>query len=222
HQLVMSDVIGDQLDIIGSGLLVPSNHTPLSSKIPDWIQNLINKAPPTPDKGFPVPDTAILANNLTAMQEAKEKALSLGMTVFLHPEPLIDEVQQVADRLSCYINTAQQGLHVFGGEPVINLPAHAGRGGRMQALALLLAQAIARRDDVLVLCGSTDGSDGSGEDAGALVDGTTLERGEMGGFDIDDCIRRADAGSFLEAAGDLIQTGPTGSNVNDLVLVLIK
>lgn len=222
QQLVLSDVIGDRLDIIGSGLLVADKRTVNIPALPDWILDLINKAPPMPEPEnpvFDVIDSVILANNQTCMHSAKEKALSLGIEVFLNPEPLIDEVQMVADKLTSYIKSAQSGLHVFGGEPVVNLPEQSGRGGRMQALALLLARNIADCDDVLVLCGATDGSDGNSEDAGALVDGYTIERGELAGFDFDDCIWRADAGLFLEAAGDLIQTGPTGSNVNDLVLI---
>ena len=71
-----------------------------------------------------------------------------------------------------------------------------------------------------MLAAGTDGSDGPGEDAGALVDGGTLARGASEGFDVHDALQRADAGSFLEASGDLIQTGPTGTNVMDLVLGL--
>jgi hydroxypyruvate reductase len=225
QQLVLSDVIGDQLDVIGSGLLVADEHSGKQPAMPDWILDLINKAPPLPEKddiAFDSIHSIILANNQTAMQSAKEKALSLGIEVFLNAEPLIGEIQVVADRLGQYIKTAQSGVHVFGGEPVVHLPKEPGRGGRMQTLALLLAKQIIDRDDVLVLCGATDGSDGSGEDAGALVDGKTISRGEIEEFDIDDCICRADAGSFLEASGDLIQTGPTGSNVNDLVFILKK
>lgn len=225
RQLILSDVIGDQLDVIGSGLLAANHHSGTKPSMPDWVTGLINKAPPMPDEDDAVFDSThsiILANNHTALQSAKEKALSLGIEVFLNPEPLVDDVQQVADALGKYIKPAQSGLYVFGGEPVVSLPEEPGRGGRMQTLALLLAQQISGRDDVLILCGATDGSDGSGEDAGALVDGKTIERGETEDFDIDDCICRADAGSFLEAAGDLLQTGPTGSNVNDLIIILKK
>ena len=74
--------------------------------------------------------------------------------------------------------------------------------------------------DCLLLAAGTDGSDGSTEDAGALVDGGTLERGTLGGLDPRDCLARADAGRFLAASGDLIHTGSTGTNVMDLVLGL--
>ena len=72
----------------------------------------------------------------------------------------------------------------------------------------------------MLLCGATDGSDGPGEDAGALIDSGSLERAAAEGYAAVDCLARADAGSLLEAAGDLISTGPTGTNVNDLVIGL--
>jgi hydroxypyruvate reductase len=77
---------------------------------------------------------------------------------------------------------------------------------------------VAGRSDIAVLCGATDGNDGPGEDAGGLVDGGSVGRGEAAGLVAVDCFARADAGSFLAAAGDLVSTGPTSTNVNDLVI----
>jgi hydroxypyruvate reductase len=71
---------------------------------------------------------------------------------------------------------------------------------------------------MLVLAAGSDGSDGVTDDAGALVDGGTLARGEDGGYDAADCLQRADAAAFLEASGDLIHTGPTGTNVMDIII----
>ena len=224
-QLIISDVIGDQLDAIGSGLLVANEQSLAPLDIPDWIQDLMTKAPPLPrmdDTSFRSVSTVVLANNQTAINSLKEKALSVGIDAFINTEPLVDDIKIVSERLGQYIKTAQPGLHVFGGEPVVNLPKKHGRGGRMQTLAVLLAQLIKNRDDVSVLCGATDGSDGNSEDAGAIVDGHTIERAEIEGFDPEQSVLKADCGSLLEASGDLIQTGPTGTNVNDLVIVIKK
>ena len=90
--------------------------------------------------------------------------------------------------------------------------------GRNQHLALAAAGVLAGRNDVCLLAIGTDGSDGPTEDAGALVDGGTLRRGELSGLDAAEQLRRADSGAFLEASGDLISTGPTGTNVRDLVI----
>jgi hydroxypyruvate reductase len=73
---------------------------------------------------------------------------------------------------------------------------------------------------VYLLAAGSDGSDGPGEDAGALVDGETLARGALDGLNAADCLARADAGHFLEASGDLLHTGPTGTNVMDIMLGL--
>jgi hydroxypyruvate reductase len=111
-------------------------------------------------------------------------------------------------------------LVIHGGETTVRLPSATGRGGRNQHLALAAAGLIAGREDVLVLAIGTDGTDGNSDDAGGLVDGGTIERGRDAGLDPDQCLARADSGRFLGASGDLVHTGPTGTNVGDLVLTL--
>jgi hydroxypyruvate reductase len=111
-------------------------------------------------------------------------------------------------------------LNVWGGESTVQLPAAPGRGGRNQHLALAAARLLAGHDDLAMLCAGTDGTDGPTADAGALVDGSTLDRGTIAGLDAESCLKRCDSGSFLEASGDLVSTGPTGTNVGDLVLGL--
>jgi hydroxypyruvate reductase len=111
-------------------------------------------------------------------------------------------------------------LQLWGGETVVRLPARPGRGGRCQHFALSAAQQIAGHRELLVLAAGTDGRDGASEDAGAIVDGDTLARAREAGYDAEKCLAAADSGSLLEAAGDLIYTGPTGTNVGDLVMML--
>jgi hydroxypyruvate reductase len=103
---------------------------------------------------------------------------------------------------------------------VLALPPRPGRGGRNQHLALAAARLLAGGDDLFLLAAGTDGTDGPTDDAGALVDGETCARVSCAGLDVDDCLRRADSGSALDAAGDLVHTGPTGTNVGDVVLGL--
>ena len=111
-------------------------------------------------------------------------------------------------------------LHVWGGETTVRLPEHPGRGGRNTHLALAVAQELAGREDCFLLSAGTDGTDGPTEDAGALVDGGTVQRAALDGFNPEEALRLADSGALLEASGDLIQTGPTGTNVMDLILGL--
>jgi hydroxypyruvate reductase len=85
---------------------------------------------------------------------------------------------------------------------------------------LAAAQELAGREDCFLLSAGTDGTDGPTEDAGALVDGGTVRRAALDGFNPEEALRLADSGTLLEASGDLIQTGPTGTNVMDLILGL--
>jgi hydroxypyruvate reductase len=98
------------------------------------------------------------------------------------------------------------------------LPPDPGRGGRNQQLALHLARVISGDGEAVALCAGTDGTDGPTADAGGLVDNLTAERGRTEGWVLEEHLRRADAGSYLEETGDLISTGPTGTNVTDLVI----
>lgn len=140
-------------------------------------------------------------------------------------------VQRIADRLAgdaaaaarrfCHeLAVGAADLLVWGGEAVVNLPAQPGRGGRCQHFALAAAQCIAGHPELIVLAAGTDGRDGASEDAGAIVDGATAERVLDAGFDMAGCLAAADSGPPLEAAGDLVHTGATGTNVGDIVLGL--
>jgi hydroxypyruvate reductase len=111
-------------------------------------------------------------------------------------------------------------LHAYGGETTVALPPRPGRGGRCQHLATAASLAIAGHPDYLVLAAGTDGRDGASEDAGAIVDGATAERAADAGLDPAAALAAGDSGSLLEATGDLLHTGPTGTNVGDLVLAL--
>jgi hydroxypyruvate reductase len=114
--------------------------------------------------------------------------------------------------------SAARTVHIWGGETTVRLPVKPGRGGRNQSLALATAIAMAGRGDEYFLAGGTDGTDGPGEDAGAVVDGGSVSRGLLTGIDAANALQHADAGTFLEATGDLFTTGPTGTNVMDLAI----
>ena len=102
----------------------------------------------------------------------------------------------------------------------MQLPAHPGHGGRNQHLALAAARLIAGHADLLLLAAGTDGSDGVTADAGALIDADTCARITLAELDADRCLQQADSGRALAASGDLLHTGPTGTNVGDLVIGL--
>lgn len=188
--LTISDVQGDALGVIGSG---------------------IGEAPAQP--GF-VFAPRIVASNLIAREAVAAAAGAQGFEVKTNLETLYDDITVLGPRLARSLISGSTGLHLWGGEPTVVLPPNPGQGGRNQALALIIAREIAGHDGLRVLVAGTDGTDGPTDAAGAIVDGTTWDSTGQS------ALARADAGSWLTAKGALLKTGPTGTNVMDLVIAL--
>jgi glycerate-2-kinase len=110
---------------------------------------------------------------------------------------------------------------LLGGETTVTVRG-SGMGGRNQELALALAIELEGREGIVAASLGTDGTDGPTDAAGAIIDGETLARGIASGLDARDHLARNDAHPFLRATGDLLVTGPTGTNVCDVVLVLVQ
>lgn len=196
--LAISDVPGDDLALIGSG---PSFDPP---RAPGMVIATL--------------DDALEAIETTARAEGIE-VRSLGRTLY-------GDVQQEAARVATIIAAAERAvrprLWIAGGEPVVTVRGH-GRGGRAQELALRLAKDLATRAPELrfhALVAGTDGSDGPTDAAGGFVDAATLQRVSATGIDLDAALADNDAYAVLGAVGDRFITGPTGTNVADVVLVL--
>jgi glycerate 2-kinase len=222
--LVISDVPGDDLRSIGSGLLVPHGPADVSLEgltLPDWLAALTERAEPLPDEAmFERVRSVIVARSADAQWAAARRGEALGYAVHGHEPLLCDDASAAGRRVVEEVLRGPPGLYVWGGETTVRLPPNPGRGGRNQSLALAAARQLRGHDRVWLLAAGTDGTDGPGLDAGALVDGRTVTRGEDAGLDAGESLARADAGTFLEASGDLLHTGPTGTNVMDLVLAL--
>jgi len=216
--LYLSDVKGDDPAWIGSGLLLQAP-APLPAGLPLWVTGLVDGGP-LPETPRAHVDHHVVGNLGTLLAACEVRARDLGYEVIRHREWLEGQVSRVARGIVEGLIAAPAALHLWGGEPAVTLPEHPGRGGRNQHLALCCALGIAGRDDLAILCAATDGTDGNTEDAGALVDGGTVQRGLDAGADAVRCLAAADSASFLEAAGDLIYTGPTATNVNDVVIGL--
>jgi hydroxypyruvate reductase len=222
-QLLISDVPGDDPAVIGSGMLVPDSAAAAAAEVelPSWLDAPLQSAEPAPSADAPffrTIETHIIAGNEQARRAAAARAGELGVTVHDHPDHFQGDAERLAERFSDELLGGAPGIHLWGGESSVRLPAEPGRGGRSQHLALAAARHLAGRDNVLLLAAGTDGSDGPTGDAGALVDGGTVRRGEEEGISAAEALARCDAGIFLEASGDLIETGPTGTNVMDLVI----
>lgn len=217
--LYLSDVPGDDPALIGSGLLSEARDYPTPENLPFWIARLLRPMPTMPVGGASV-SHHVIATLEDAVQAACGAGEALGLRVERPRGRFKGEATELATRFCHELALSDGALQVWGGESTVRLPRRPGRGGRNQHLALAAARLLVVHDDLTLLAAGTDGTDGPTDDAGAVVDSTTVERGTLGGFDADDCLSRADSGRFLEAAGDLLHTGPTGTNVGDLVLGL--
>ncbi len=220
--LMISDVPGDEPAVIGSGLL-HAKAGPLAAIAPaEFCSRLPPALPelPRPEE-IPVIPVAIVANAEDAAAGAAHAARRRELPVTVAGSRLQGEAAAVGRELGRRLLKGRRGVRIWAGETTVTLPAHPGRGGRNQHLALAAAIAIEGHAGITVLAAGTDGTDGPTEDAGAIVDGETVTRGQIGGLDPAECLAGADAGRFLEAAGDLLYTGPTGTNVGDLVIALV-
>jgi len=188
--LAISDVPGDDLAVIGSG---------------------IGCAPEVCDFDF---QARIIASNTIARDAAAKAARGLEVEVLACAEALHDDLGVLAETIGPRVRTMGKGVMILGGEPTVVLPPNPGQGGRNQALALALAREISGIEGVTILVAGTDGSDGPTDAAGAVVDGGTW------GPSAAAALEAADSGPYLDARGALLRTGPTGTNVMDLLVAL--
>lgn len=213
--LLISDVEGDDPAVIGSGPLSTPVDPSLPAGLPDWLLAALPDDVGVPEAAAEVIVAATLDD---ALHAAEQCLLDRGLAVRRHAGHLLGDIDRVVDTVDTAARAAPGVVHLWGGEATVVLPPSPGRGGRNQQLALRLAERIDGPRVAVALSAGTDGTDGPTEDAGAVVDNETLERGRTDGLSARDFLQRADAGSFLEATGDLISTGPTGTNVTDLVM----
>ena len=222
--LAISDVPGDDPKVIGSGLLVAHESADFEIgdlDLPPWLAEMGRQAPPlTGTEAADHVRTEVVARPADARAAAAAVYRAAGIDVVEHPDLLDGDAIETGRRIGRAIAEAKPAAHVRAGETTVVLPPSPGRGGRCQSLALAAALEIRGSAGTWVLAAGTDGTDGPGEDAGALVDSGTVARGIAADLGPDRCLRTADAGTFLDASGDLVRTGPTGTNVLDLVVAL--
>ena len=193
--LFISDVPQDDPAVIGSGLLGPAG-------------------------GGDCIERQVIASVDRAMEGVAMAALQRGLTVECVQERFDGEATRLAARFTHELLIGDTQVRIWGGESTVRLPAHPGIGGRNQHLALAAAKFLPDYPELLLLAVGTDGTDGPTDVAGGLVDADTCSRLALAGLDADDCLARADAGAALAAADSLVRTGPTGTNVADLVIGL--
>ena len=159
----------------------------------------------------------VVASNGVARNAAAETAKKLGLHVILNEESLYKDVSDLAVEISHRLRIGSSGVYIWGGEPTIRLPANPGTGGRNQSLALAIARHIRGAERISVVVAGTDGTDGPTDYAGAFVDGSTVDDP----VEADKALRTADAGGLLRTRQSLFRSGPTNTNVMDLVIATV-
>ena len=233
--LVLSDVLGDPLPDIASGPTVPSPTTAadacrvlaglgLLDTVPAAVVDFLRHTADLPAAAGWVERSRVhvLANNRTAVDAAAADLAGRGYQTTVEAASLEGEARAQGERLARLAEAAgspRPAALVAGGETTVTVRG-SGRGGRNHELALAAALELSGRPPVVILAAGTDGIDGSTDAAGALVDANTPMRARLAGVDLAASLANNDSGPALAAAGDAIRTGPTGTNVCDLVLVL--
>jgi glycerate 2-kinase len=245
--LLLSDVVGNPLDVIASGPTVPDTTTfrdawqvleqfGLTGQVPEPIlarlrAGMSGQIPETPKEGdevFGGVQNVVVASNELAAEAALARAREVGFNTLLLTTFLEGEAREagkmfaaVAREVVAYGRPVPRpACIVAGGETTVTVRG-GGRGGRNQEMALSAALKIAGLEDVMIVCSATDGTDGPTDATGAIADGSTTSRAADLDLVPGEYLARNDSYSFFAQLGDLIKTGPTNTNVNDLTFVYV-
>jgi glycerate 2-kinase len=246
--LILSDVVGDRLDVIASGPTVPDNSRfadclavveryGLADRLPGPVWQYLKEGaaelrPETPKAGDPIfarVQNVVVGNNRMALLAARDQAEALGLRALVLTSALEGEAREagrilaaLGKAVSCSGHPAARPVCLLaGGETTVTLEGQ-GKGGRNQELALAAALALEGSSRISLLSAGTDGTDGPTDAAGAFADGATCRRARARGLDPQDFLSRHDSYHFFASLGDLLITGPTRTNVMDLICLLIE
>ena len=246
--LIVSDVVGDRLDIIASGPTAPDKTSfkdayevlkrrGLLDQLPRHVREVFEKGvagviPDTPKPGDPVfsrVKNIIFLSNQVVLEAVSKKLREAGFETLILTSMLEGEAREVGRVLASILrniytyNTPvpRPAAVLAGGETVVTVKG-SGVGGRNQELCLSLAMQIRGMPDTVVACIATDGVDGVSPAAGAIVDGETVDRALQRGLNPLDYLENNDSYSFFKELGQSIVTGYTGTNVNDVFIALVK
>ena len=246
--LLLSDVIGDRLDVIASGPTVPDKSTysdcikiieryDLINRLPKGVveyfkqggEGILPETPKSGDPAFSKVQNLIVGNNRGALLAAKEQAVSSGYNTLVLSSQIEGEAREVAQVFAAIgKEICQVGLPISapacilaGGETTVTIQGN-GKGGRNQELALACAIAIDGWDRISMLSAGTDGTDGPTDAAGAIVSGLTCKRARQANLNPNAFLLANDSYSFFGSLGDLLKTGPTRTNVMDIICMLVE
>lgn len=244
--LLLSDVVGDRMDVIASGPTVPDESTfedcmtiveKYRLKLPDSVIDLLKRGlngeleetPKVGDRIFDKTFNLIIGSNILALKAAEQKAEKLGYHTLILSSSIEGETKEVAkvhtaiakEILATGNPIPKPACIISGGETTVTVKG-TGLGGRNQEFVLASALEIAGLSDTVILSCGTDGTDGPTDAAGAVADGSTVRSAKKLGMQPVDYLRNNDAYHFFERLDDLIKTGPTNTNVMDIRLVMVR
>jgi len=246
--LMLSDVVGDSMDVIASGPFVPDRSTFEDAwgvlekyglkDVPGSIESYLRKGleglvPETPKPDDPIFDSVhnfIIGSNILALRAAEQKARALGYNTLILSSMVEGETREVArvhtaiarEILKTGLPISPPACIISGGETTVTIRGK-GLGGRNQEFCLRAALDLdGLPPRVAVLSGGTDGDDGPTKAAGAIVDPMTVGRGKDAGLEASAFLADNDSYRFFEKTGDLLITGPTETNVMDVRLILVR
>lgn len=243
--LVLSDVIGDDLSVIGSGPTWPDASTfadaiailrryellgRLPSAVRTHLETGLDETPKLGDAVFATAETQIVGSNRIAVDACSKEARKRGYRPLVLSTTIEGETRDVArmhaaiarEMLATGQPAKPPACLISGGETTVQLGESDGLGGRNQEFVLAAAIDLEGVDRVCCLSGGSDGTDGPTDAAGAIADGATIGRGRARGLSAADYLARHDSYRFFDPLGDLVKTGPTGTNVMDLRLLLVR
>ncbi len=244
--LMLSDVIGDDLDVIGSGPTVPDSRSyqdcmdlfkkyDITGKLPEKVvkhiqAGIAGQIPETPKADDPVfqkTQNLVIGSNIDAILSARREAEKLGYNTLVLSSMIEGETKEVAlvhgamarEVLKTGNPLSPPACILSGGETTVTLKG-SGLGGRNQEFALASAMNIADQGNIVILSGGTDGNDGPTDAAGAIADAETLSRAEAMNLSPQAYLDNNDSYHFFDKLGDLLKTGPTNTNVMDVRIIL--
>jgi hydroxypyruvate reductase len=244
--LILSDVVGDDLDVIASGPTVPDSSTfvdcmeifkkyNILNKLPDTvvrhieagISGKVDETPKIGDPAFDNVNNVIVGSNFEAISAAKKEAQSLGYNTLVLSSMIEGETKHVAHVHGAIAREVVKtgnplpapACILSGGETTVTITG-SGLGGRCQEFALAAALDISENENIVILSGGTDGNDGPTDAAGAVADSDTINRATAKGLDPREYLENNDSYNFFKKMGDLLITGPTNTNVMDLRITL--
>ena len=238
--LILSDVVGDKLDIIASGPTAPDDSTfddaihviekyKLTSRVSAAVMEFLAKGsqgliPETPKRGdaiFNNVENSIIAGNGIALEAARAEGKKLGYKADILTSELTGEAREAGRWLAHRaMSMNRSACLVSGGETTVTVTG-TGAGGRNLELALAFAMEIQGLPGITLLSAGTDGRDGSADAAGAVVDGGTIAGARARGLDPAAYLANNDSYAFFRQAGGLVITGPTGTNVMDIQVIIV-